>query len=792
MADVKTMNFEKKEIHIINVVWGIFFLDLFLKVALPNQLTKDNLIFLSKQDNLKVIYRIYTTEQDKNTIENAEIYKQLIKYIEIEFILITLRKDDCKYSIMNHYHNEAINNAFNKNAILIFLTPDIICSNNMFKALFDCLMKGYRSVAIPGIRLDKQDFLNHLKKNLIGLELPPRKLVEIALQNLHLVSRKLYVNSKDIPSGWCPFYFKIDDKNLLVRAFHLHPLLVWPEKKSDNATPVDINIINETISSLQKVKVIEDSDELVIFELTDKTEKDIYGKFVKRSLLFLVKWCLIHTQNFNKLNIKYKTYFKSSSKEKKWKKIEKHSDKYVSKIYLSYKLYKILNRTKALLKKYKNVVQQISIKIIKPPFNVMRFFFKALKIFHPSHLQKILQKRIDYETKTAPFLAKYFFWIFWPIYKIFKVMRFCFVMNIAGGVGHIIEELDYFTRRYHLKKIDNNKRYIWIRFPDEYSDTCIELYGKYFWYAKSSFVIYELLLPILMYYKDITIDSGLSRLKWQLTEDKKYYQPLAKQTYLHQISKEESFKNHFNYINIRKKTRKFFPLMLPNNHENKELVDFIGTDKKIALVHIKEYVCNATAETTDPLTYLETLIYLEKLNFQLVFVGREKMPSVFNQFSIINYAQSQIASFENDIKLFNMASIAIICGSGLSYLADCIDLPYLYINSWHVHFCPCSPKCILIPALVLDKKNKKLLTFSHQIDLYNKLKDTGPEIFPYQKYDVKNALSDEILVGVKELLSQKDIENNILQKRMKEKHFLLHNMDTNFSNYFLKKYSKLL
>ena len=772
---------KKKEIHIVNLVWGKGFLDLFLKITLPNQLTDKNLIFLSNQINVNVIYKIYTTDKDKKIIEASESYQKLSKYLKVEFELIAL-KDEFKYVTMNSCHNEALKNAFIKNAILVFLTADMICSNNLFKALYEYIMKGYRCIAVAGIRLSKQKFLYNVLKEAYTIDLPPRKLVKYALENLHAGSKALFARSNNIPSIWCShFYYALGNNNLLARCFHLHPLLIWPEKKINLTDPIDANLIRSTIKSKNKIKVIEDSDDLVLFELTDNDEIDVYGKSIKRKFFYIANWCTRYTHNFNKFFIKHRIYFKSSDLDPQTKKIENQSDTIINKIFLLYKMFYVFFKFITFLRLFKNIILNKMKKIIKYPFSKLRSF-----------LLRCPSKRIFYESKIAPFLAKYFFWAYWPIYKIFKVMRFCFIMNIAGGVGHIVLELDYFIRRLHSKEIDTSRRYIWIRLPDTYNETCINLYGKYFWYSKCDTMMYQLLLPILIYYKDITLDAGLSRLKWQLTDDMKYYKPLPGQTYLHQISKQKNFANFCNYIKVRKKTHNITPLKVSVKNVNKKLKNLIKTDKKIALIHLKESVCNATAQATDPSTYLETLKCLENLNFQLVFVGREKMPEVFHNFSIINYAQSDIANFKNDIELFNMAALAIISGSGIAYIADCIDLPYLYINTWHVQYCQVSSNCIIIPSLVKNKKTNQLLTISEQIDLYDKLEDRGAEIFPFNEFIVKNVASDEILEGLKELLNFKEEYQNYLQSKIKEKHFIIKNTSANFSNYFLNKYSQLL
>lgn len=130
-----------------------------------------------------------------------------------------------------------------------------------------------------------------------------------------------------------------------------------------------------------------------------------------------------------------------------------------------------------------------------------------------SYLRKVL---FFYESRIAPLIAIYFAWIYWPLYRLLKAKNICFVVNIAGGTGHIICELDYFFRRLKQKEVDDKKRYIWIRKSDPFSKTCVQLYGKYFWFAKASYFLYELILPLTIRYKGITCDTGLSGLQWQL------------------------------------------------------------------------------------------------------------------------------------------------------------------------------------------------------------------------------------------------------------------------------------
>lgn len=399
-----------------------------------------------------------------------------------------------------------------------------------------------------------------------------------------------------------------------------------------------------------------------------------------------------------------------------------------------------------------------------------------------------------YEIKTAPFFIYYLRFLFYPLYLLLRYFKICFVVNIANGTGHVIAELDHFLRLKLRKNIDLTKRYVWICKSSELFKVTVKYYKNDFFYAKSSTLLYDLFLPYIIGFHDITLDVGVSRLKWQLSKKMPHYlQPLG-QDFYHQLSKEEIMKVWVNYYQLRVETLDDFPLK-KTYPISKPLYDFFhGNFKKLALIHIKNSVMNATALATNPATYLTALEWLHLQGYQLVFVGREKMPEIFKQYPIKNYAQSSIASFENDMQLFIKAEISIISGSGISFLADCFDKPYLYINSWQMPMAMFARKCFTVPALV-TKPCGTLLKFKEQIDLYLNLEDKGAEIFPHNEYKVRNATNDEIVEGIKELIKFQvnDEPESTLQLKFRSlaPTSCLFYAKSRYSDYFLQKHVDL-
>lgn len=404
--------------------------------------------------------------------------------------------------------------------------------------------------------------------------------------------------------------------------------------------------------------------------------------------------------------------------------------------------------------------------------------------------------QFTYEAKFVPFIVSRIPWLLLPFAKILEKFNICFLANIACGVGHTLPELDAFFRMRHLNEIPSNKHYIWIQKSDAFAKTAIELYGHKFSFAASSTFIYNLCLPFLVGYPELILDCGHSRCKWHLTQDRKYFPaPIPNASYLYQVSKHEGQRLLSDYFQRAAKCPDYFPLA-DTPFDYHEIRSFIGLNvNKIALIHLKDEVRNATALITDPATYFDSIEYLKDLGYTLVFVGREKMPDCFKKFGIINYAESKIASFKNDLALFHLSSLMIMAGSGASFLADTLGKPYLYLNSWHASRPNFSKMAIFIPALIKNASGRTLSLYE-QIEVYNHLEDFGAEDFPSHIYSGRNATADEILMALKELLDimHEYQEPNLLQEKLRTtlSNVPLYYSQSRCSAYFLQKHSELI
>lgn len=357
------------------------------------------------------------------------------------------------------------------------------------------------------------------------------------------------------------------------------------------------------------------------------------------------------------------------------------------------------------------------------------------------------------------------------IYQDLKDKKICFVANIADGVGHWIAELDYFFRKQHLNEIDANY-FILIRKPNHLADTCLSYYGHKFDLAACDNNLYNLFLPITMHFHDITFDAGLSRLKWQMPKDN--YVPVTPdgQSYVHQINKKENRNDWERYYSSRSKTVDYYPLKINTTKEEVEII-LKKRFKKIAIIHLKNASCNAAAAVTTSATYLPTILFLKKQGYTVVFGGREVMPREYRSLGVINYAESPQASFSNDFKLFSQASNTIMCASGVSLLSECLEIPLIYFNHWHIARVPFPKNSICVPSLVKEKKTGRTLSFLEQILLYNNRPDVGAEIFPFEEYESINATAEDLLQSTIEM--EDLIKNNTPMNDLQLKFNKIHN-----------------
>jgi len=267
--------------YYVMVVWGEKYVGHMLNVAIPCLLSSNNLPSL--QNNEVSEFLIFTTEIDKQKIIDSKAYKLLEKLIKVKFIISNWISENIPYHLKAaRGHQAGAIIAANKNGYCIFLAPDFLMSDGSLSFLYHQAFSGKEAVMIPGLRVNTneilQDLVNQHPLNGSPLDLKPRSLVGLALSHIHEEDLRYNWDNECFTASPVVCTWNIPGEcGYLLRAFHLHPILVKMNSvvstKLLNNNTIDGNFLGLNLSKWDAIHVEGDSDNIVMFSLTDSDER---------------------------------------------------------------------------------------------------------------------------------------------------------------------------------------------------------------------------------------------------------------------------------------------------------------------------------------------------------------------------------------------------------------------------------------------------------------------------------------------------------------------------------------
>lgn len=332
------------DFHIINVVWGEEYTDLFLKVCLPSQLSPGNLPAFSNMGK-SAIYKLYTTEKDAETIVKSPVFSELCSVIPVQIVKINIDIDlSKKYEAMIHCHNQAIAFSHKLNAKLVFLSPDSVLADKVCANLIKIEATGKLVVMLPAYRTAKETFVPALMQafygnNVLRVSIQSRDLVGISLEHLHPYSQALIWDATDYNTFPSHIYWKVNDKGLLGRCFNMHPLMINPQ--GIDVVPqgtIDGEYWEQICPNLEDVYIVKDSDEMFAIEFSSVNYLTNGISLGKNSNVHEVaEWAMSRWNNHpclhgNLLKQQIRIHGEDINDEE-WRKVENDSDKILSEIY---------------------------------------------------------------------------------------------------------------------------------------------------------------------------------------------------------------------------------------------------------------------------------------------------------------------------------------------------------------------------------------------------------------------------------------------------------------------------
>jgi len=272
----------KLPFYYVMVVWGEKYVESLLKITLPCLMAPGNLPALSNLEESRFL--IITTPEDALKIAAAPVYSSLRGAIDTQILMPQWLDDNLQYHLKAaRGHMMAAELAVKNGAFCVFLAPDFILSDGSLLHLERLARQGKEAVMIPGIRLNRESLLQELAQRRLfkpgsPLQLSSRALVEIALGHVHEEDQRYNWGHPCFSRAPVVCTWNVqNEKGLLIRAFHLHPILVSMRGNRDlsslDSNTIDDNFLGYNIGDWDKIHVEPDSDNIAMFSLTGENER---------------------------------------------------------------------------------------------------------------------------------------------------------------------------------------------------------------------------------------------------------------------------------------------------------------------------------------------------------------------------------------------------------------------------------------------------------------------------------------------------------------------------------------
>lgn len=278
-------------------VWGETYTQLFIETAIPAQLSPGNLPVF--KDSPHSQYIIFTTPESAEIIRSAPIFQRLSETITVTIEIIT-ETINLPHDMMSACHKRGIVMANKMDAAALFLNPDLVFADGSFLTVRRLAEQGYSVILVPGIRTLKQNVVRKLHENFKSgetLVVPPRSLMRVALDNLHPLADSSWWEEGESDLIPANLYWRAGKEGIVARCFHLHPLMVYPQRK--DATffgTVDDDYFVAACPDDKRDYIVTDSDELLAIELSDPGRLFLTG-FRKESIDDTIVWAEQFTNN---------------------------------------------------------------------------------------------------------------------------------------------------------------------------------------------------------------------------------------------------------------------------------------------------------------------------------------------------------------------------------------------------------------------------------------------------------------------------------------------------------------
>jgi len=122
------------------------------------------------------------------------------------------------------------------------------------------------------------------------------------------------------------------------------------------------------------------------------------------------------------------------------------------------------------------------------------------------------------------------------------------------------------------------------------------------------------------------------------------------------------------------------------------------------------------SDGTEADAFLPSLEFLGDSGYRIVHAGRSACPHSFERLDVVNYAESGLADFKNDLTLFSNAEICLFGNARQSVVAGVLDKPCVVANLRELTRPPVSNVCVYTVSRAKDRETGDFVPFGAQME----------------------------------------------------------------------------
>lgn len=226
-------------------------------------------------------YTIYTTRSDHERMAQAPVFKALERSIEvkIEFLDSDLKAlkgvaAEKKYQLKSRCYLAALREAGDSDAALVALNADVLLANGFVRRAAELLARGKRVIEVLGPRglhdPIAETLLSKYRTPDSAIRIEPAELSALWMKHRHPLMKMHEVEGEQ-GAAFHPshLYWTVGNEGVVVRAFHLYPIVVAPGKSHVGfSTTIDDDLVGNLGLPRGDVFLAQDSRDMFVCELS--------------------------------------------------------------------------------------------------------------------------------------------------------------------------------------------------------------------------------------------------------------------------------------------------------------------------------------------------------------------------------------------------------------------------------------------------------------------------------------------------------------------------------------------